>query len=32
MMLLHEEFIHKDISWDFIINQSETENFRLSLM
>ncbi len=32
MMLLHEEFIHKDISKDFIINQSENENFRLSLM
>ncbi len=32
MMLLREEFIHKDISWDFTINQSESENFRLSLM
>ena len=32
MMLLHEEFIHKDISQDFIINQSKSENFKLSLM
>jgi len=32
MMLLREEFIHKDISKDFTINQSENENFRLSLM
>ncbi len=31
MMLLHEEFIHKDISEDFTINQSESENFRLNL-
>jgi len=28
---LHEEFIHKNISKDFIINQSESKNFRLSL-
>jgi len=32
MMLLREEFIHKDISQDFTINQSESENFKLSLM
>jgi len=32
MMLLREEFIHKDISEDFTINQNESENFRLSLM
>ncbi len=32
MMLLREEFIHKDISEDFTINQSENENSRLSLM
>jgi len=31
MMLLRKEFIHKDISKDFIINQSKNENFRLSL-
>ncbi len=31
MMLLREEFFHKNISKDFIINQSESENFRLSL-
>ncbi len=31
MMLLREEFIHKDISEDFIINQSENENSKLSL-
>ncbi len=31
-MLLREEFIHKDISKDFIINQSESKNFKLSLM
>ncbi len=32
MMLLHEEFIHKNISEDFTINQSESKNFKLSLM
>ncbi len=32
MMLLREEFIHKDISRNFTINQSESENFKLSLM
>ncbi len=32
MMLLREEFIHKDISKDFTINQSKNENFKLSLM
>ncbi len=32
MMLLREEFIHKDISKDFIINQSKNKNFRLNLM
>ncbi len=31
MMLLREEFIHKNISKDFIINQSKNDNFRLSL-
>ncbi len=31
MMLLREEFIYKNISKDFIINQSKSENFRLSL-
>ncbi len=31
MMLLRKEFIYKDISKDFIINQSESKNFRLSL-
>ncbi len=31
MMLLREEFIHKDISKNFTINQNESENFRLSL-
>ncbi len=31
MMLLREEFIHKDISRDFTINQSKNENFKLSL-
>ncbi len=31
MILLHKEFIHKDISENFTINQSESENFRLSL-
>ncbi len=31
MILLREEFIHKDISEDFTINQSENENSRLSL-
>jgi len=31
MMLLREEFIHKNISKDFTINQSESENFKLSL-
>ena len=31
MMLLREEFIHKDITRDFIINQSENKNSRLSL-
>ena len=31
MMLLHEEFIHKNISKDFIINQSKSKNFKLSL-
>ncbi len=31
MMLLREEFIHKDISKNFTINQSESENSRLSL-
>ena len=31
MMLLREEFIHKDISEDFTINQNENENSRLSL-
>ncbi len=31
IMLLCKEFIHKNISKDFIINQSESENFRLSL-
>jgi len=32
MMLLREEFISKDISKDFTINQSKSENSRLSLM
>jgi len=32
MMLLREEFIHKDISENFTINQSKSENFKLSLM
>ncbi len=32
MLLLYEEFIHKDISEDFTINQSKSKNFRLSLM
>ncbi len=32
MMLLREKFIHKNISKDFTINQSKSENFRLSLM
>ncbi len=32
MMLLHKEFIHKDISKDFTINQSASKNFKLSLM
>ncbi len=32
MMLLHEEFIHKDINKNFTVNQSKSENFRLSLM
>ncbi len=32
IMLLREEFIHKDISKNFTINQSESENFKLSLM
>jgi len=31
MMLLREEFIHKDINRDFTINQSENKNSRLSL-
>jgi len=31
MMLLREEFIHKDINEDFTINQSESENSKLSL-
>ncbi len=31
MMLLREEFIHENISKDFTINQSESENSRLSL-
>jgi len=31
MMLLREEFIHKDISEEFTINQSENKNSRLSL-
>ncbi len=30
-MLLHKEFIYKDISKNFTINQSESENFKLSL-
>jgi len=32
IMLLREEFIHKNISKDFTINQSKSENFKLSLM
>ncbi len=32
MMSLHEEFIHKDISRDFTVNQNENENSRLYLM
>ncbi len=32
MMLLREEFIHKDINRDFTINQSKSKNFKLSLM
>jgi len=32
MMLLHEEFIYKNISKNFTINQSESKNFKLSLM
>ncbi len=32
MMLLCKEFIHKNINKDFIINQNESENFRLNLM
>ncbi len=31
MMLLCKEFIHKNINENFIINQSESENFKLSL-
>lgn len=32
IMLLCEEFIYKNISKDFIINQNENMNFKLNLM